>query len=303
MNASENIRAGSPHSPQLITPSLLRGWPLPEPSGAKSSRGQVLVIGGARKTPGGAMLAGESALRMGAGRLTIACAESIAPHVATAIPESGAVGLPESEEGCVTGEGAAELLERELQRADTVLIGPGLDDADGSRTLLEQVVPALGDGVEVVLDAFGFTVLPDVPEAVRASLHGRMAAHCNAAELAHIVGEDVDDERVVDTLVKVARQYGAVLTCQGWVVTPQGGVWRNSTGDTGLGTSGSGDVLAGAMSGLITRGADLERAAVWATYVHAASGDTLAAEYGRVGFLAGELMPHLPRVLSSLRGD
>ena len=294
---------GTPEAPQLITPALLREWPLPTPSGAKSSRGQVIVAGGARKTPGGAMLAGTSALRMGAGRLTIACAESIAPHVATAIPESGVMGLAENEQGCVTGANAADTLERELNRADAVLIGPGLDDAEGAARLVSEMVPALGDGVELILDAFAFTVLPDVDEDVRNAAAGRSCAHCNDKELAHVVGHEVEDDDLVTTLVEVAETYRMVLTCKGYVVTPDGGVWKNSTGDTGLGTSGSGDVLAGAMAGLVSRGATHEQAAVWATYVHAAAGDALAAEFGRVGFLAGELLPQLPRVLSTLRGD
>lgn len=299
----EAARPGTVEAPRLITPSMLRRWPLPEPSGAKSSRGQVLVVGGAGKTPGGAMLSGQAALRMGAGRLTIACAKSIAPHVATAIPECGALGLTEDESGSVTGKNAGETLERELGRADAVLVGPGLDDAEGAGLLLEEMVPLLGDGVAVTLDAYGFTVLPGLSASARAALAGRTSAHCNAKELAYVMGRDVADDEVAAALTEVARTYGIVLSCQNHIVTPEGGVWAGSTGDTGLGTSGSGDVLAGAMAGLLSRGAGPEQSAVWATHVHASAGDVLAAEFGRVGFLAGELLPHLPRVMSSFRGD
>ena len=86
-------RGGDATSPTTVTPSLLRSWPLPEPTGTKYSRGQCLVIGGDRSTPGAAMLAGQAALRVGSGRLTLAVAASIAPHVAVAVPESGTIDL------------------------------------------------------------------------------------------------------------------------------------------------------------------------------------------------------------------
>ncbi|NUP58567.1 MAG: NAD(P)H-hydrate dehydratase, partial [Pseudarthrobacter sp.] len=84
-----------------MTPSLLRDWPLPAPGGDKYSRGSVLVVGGARTTPGAALLAGAAALRAGAGKLTLAVAESVAVQVGVALPECGAIGLPETREGSV----------------------------------------------------------------------------------------------------------------------------------------------------------------------------------------------------------
>jgi len=91
-----------------------------------------------------------------------------------------------------------------------------------------------------------------------------------------------------------------VTTLYGQVATPDGRRWVEEGGDTGLGTSGSGDVLAGVVSGLLARGATPEQAACWATYVHAAAGQRLAARVGRVGFLARELVDEVPRVLSEL---
>ncbi|MCU1405058.1 MAG: hypothetical protein JWQ43_1361, partial [Glaciihabitans sp.] len=78
---------------------------------------------------------------------------------------------------------------------------------------------------------------------------------------------------------------------------PDGNGWRMGTGTVGLGTSGSGDVLAGAVAGLCARGASPAQATVWATHVHAAAGDRLAVQVGPLGFLASELLGQLPRVL------
>ena len=294
---------GDGSDPRLITPMLLRAWPLPEPTGTKYSRGQVVVVGGARATPGAAMLAGLAALRLGAGRLSLAVAASVAPHVGVAVPESGVIGLPESSVGSVTGEDSGRLLERELGRANALLLGPGLDDADGTRRLLEEVLSIAPRNLPILLDAFGATVVPTLDASVAERLPGRVCITANDAELAILVGEDsLDEDHIAQASDEVVQRYGAVVACRGWVCAPDG-VWRISTGDTGLGTSGSGDVLAGAVSGLLSRGASREQACLWGVHVHAAAGDVLAAKLGRVGYLASELLPELPLVLGSLRGD
>ncbi len=294
---------GTPDDPRLVTPMLLRGWPLPEPTGTKYSRGQVIVVGGARATPGAAMLAGVAALRMGAGRLTMAVAESVAAHVAVAVPESGVRGLPESSSGSVTGEDAGRLLERDVRRGDALLVGPGLDDVDGTVRVLEELLALVPGDLPVVLDAYGATVLPDLDPAVAGRISGRVVLTPNTNELGIMVGsDDLDADDIPEAAAEVVERYGAVVACSGRVVSAEG-VWRVATGDTGLGTSGSGDVLAGAVAGLLSRGAPREQALVWGAYTHAAAGDVLATKFGRVGYLAGELLPELPLVLGSLRGD
>lgn len=297
------VLPGTADDPRLITPMLLRDWPLPEPTGTKYSRGQVIVVGGARSTPGAAMLAGVAALRLGAGRLSLAVAESVAPQVAVAVPESGVTGLPEGASGSVTGEHAGRLLETEVQRGDALLVGPGLDDADGTIRVLEELLPLVPEGLPVVLDAYGATVLPDLDASVLDRISGRLALTPNTGELGIIVGsDDLDDDDIPAAAAEVVERYGAVVACSGRVVSSEG-VWLVSTGDTGLGTSGSGDVLAGAVAGLLSRGAPRAQALVWGAYTHAAAGDALSTKFGRVGYLAGELLPQLPLVLGSLRGD
>lgn len=297
------VVGGSSTSPRLVTPALLRTWPLPEPDGSKYNRGLALVVGGSCSTPGGAMLAGASALRMGAGRLHVATAEGIAAQVAVAVPECGTTGLPQDDEGAITGVDAGVLLEKELSRADAVLVGPGLSDAEGAARLLQEVVGTLPEGTPVVLDAFAATTLPDVPAQLARQLFGRLLLTPNSGELARLVErDDLAEGDVVDAALTVARRFGAVVGCDSWIVAG-GDVWQVTTGDTGLGTSGSGDVVAGAALGLLSRGAGLTQSLVWAKYVHAAAGDVLAARFGRVGYLASEIPPELPLVLGSLRGD
>jgi len=294
---------GTARNPRLITPAMLRAWPLPDPVGSKYSRGQVLVVGGARGTPGAVALSGLAALRMGAGRLTLAVAESASMSLAVSIPESGVVGLPESSTGSVTGEDVERLLGRDLERSDAVLIGPGLDDPEGTARILEELVPVAPKSLSIILDAYGATVLPDLSKECLDLLSGRVVLTPNEVEIAHLLEVDeIGPDELASATRKVVDRYGAVIACSGWVVTPDG-FWRVATGDTGLGTSGSGDVLAGAVTGLISRGAPPDQGLVWGAYVHAAAGDRLASHFGRIGYLASELLPELPQVLASFRGD
>lgn len=283
---------GTLDSPTLITPEVLRAWQLPEPGGSKYSRGQVLVVGGAAATPGAVMLAGTAALRMGAGRLALAVDAAVAPHVAVAILESGVSDLDDEER-----------MSQEAAGADAVLVGPGLDDADVAGELLERLARFVDDDTSVVVDAYAATVLPDVSGQCRTALAGRLLATPNTSELARLVGaDDLADDEIAPAAESVREAYDATVAAVGWVVAANG-VWRSTTGDTGLGTSGSGDVLAGAITGLLARGAGNAQAMAWGVHIHAAAGDALAARLGRVGYLASELVDELPLVLGSLRGD
>ena len=101
---------------------------------------------------------------------------------------------------------------------------------------------------------------------------------------------------------KIADTYQAVVSCQGVIAEPGGGLWEITTGHSGLGTSGSGDVLAGAIAGLCARGATPEQAAVWATLLHVDVGDRLASSVGPLGYLASEMLGELPGALAALAG-
>jgi ADP-dependent NAD(P)H-hydrate dehydratase len=278
-----------------ITPAFLREWRLPAPGTSKYDRGQVLVVGGARKTPGAALLAGVSALRVGAGRLTIAVAESTAAALAVAVPESGVIGLPETESGAVRGD-AADRLGSEAS-TDAVLVGAGLDDPEEAAELLRNLVPLLEDDVRVHLDALALGVLPGLPD-VQKALAGRLLLTPNQSEAERLLDRDVKD--LDDDVAEIAERYGAVVTSMNSIAAPDGSRWNSTSGFGGLATSGSGDVLAGTIVGLSARGATLAQAACWGTYLHAAAGDRLAARVGPLGFLARELSGEMPGLLVEL---
>ena len=280
----------------VVTPQALRGWALPEveDGGDKHARGTVVVVGGSVTTPGAVLLTGLAALRAGAGKLQILTVEATAVTLAVAVPEAAVAGLATAADGSLSPEAADEVVSRS-ERATTVVIGPGLLDEDGARELLRRVLPRL-DEVPVVLDGLALRALAGHPEL----LEGLPAVLTpNGGEIRALLrGEELEGEQAAQA---VARRYGAAVSSPGWIAAPDGRTWCVEAGGIGLGTSGSGDVQAGLVGGVLARGAVPEQAAVWGQYLHAAAGDLLTSRVGRVGFLARELLDEVPTVLGQLR--
>lgn len=279
-----------------ITAHLLRDWPLPEAGSSKYSRGRVLVIGGAARTPGGVQLAGLAALRVGAGHLTLAVAEPVAVPLAVVTPEAGVYGLACDSSGSVLPDGIS-VLSDDLDSADAVVLGPGLDAPELTRDVVAAVLPLLGPQAMLVLDAFALGVLPDLPPL--GELARRTVLTPNDSEAKRLLDGRLSDDVQTDATA-IAERYGTVVAYNDAVVTPSGDSWRNSVGTHGLATSGSGDVLAGALGGLLARGAEPPQAACWAKYLHAGAAERLSVRIGRLGFFAREVLDELPAGLTQL---
>ncbi|WP_410809122.1 NAD(P)H-hydrate dehydratase [Micromonospora sp. 067-2] len=282
---------------QVITPGLLRNWALPVPAGGKESRGTVLVVGGSRFTPGAVLLAGVAALRAGAGVLQLAAAESTAATLSIQVPEALVVGLPETSDGAVAADRAGQLGEL-VATADVVALGPGLKAIDETNRLLRLVLDAARPDTALVLDAYALGALSHEPGLLAGS--GRpVVLTPNVTEAEHLLGREPGDDLDAEA-AELATRYEAVVSLYGHVAAPDGRGWREESGDAGLGTSGSGDVLAGLLAGLLSRGAEPAQAACWGSFAHAVSGQRLIPRYGRIGFLARELLDEIPRTLATV---
>jgi NAD(P)H-hydrate repair Nnr-like enzyme with NAD(P)H-hydrate dehydratase domain len=261
-------------------------------------------------------------------------AESTAVQLAVALPEAGVTGLPETPGGSVLGSGASAL-GHQLAAADAILVGPGLDDAGEATALLRGLLrPELAGGpppegkrdgkqggkrggerggkpdgpdgkrggnsggsrAPIVLDAYALGSLPELRDEL-GPWAGRLILTPNITEAGILLGRDV--ENLHRDVAAIAAEYGAVVTCQG-VIAGEDGLWEITTGHGGLGTSGSGDVLAGAIAGLRARGTTDAQAACWGTHLHAAAGDRLASRLGALGYLARELTEELPPLMMEL---
>jgi hydroxyethylthiazole kinase-like uncharacterized protein yjeF len=278
--------------PTVITLQLLRGWRLPEVEGGKDARGTVLVIGGSTQTPGAVLLAGVSALRAGAGVLQLAAPLPTATALSIQVPEALVLGLPEN------GEPPRRLREL-VAEASAIAIGPGLDDVDQAADLIRFTVGAAPADTPIVLDAYALGALGREPDLI-ARGSGRYVLTPNRVEAQHLLGPDEIGEDLMAAAVAMADRYQSVVSCFGRIAEPGGQTWWEQSGGVGLGTSGSGDVRAGIVAGLLARGADPAQAAVWAAYAHATAAQRLSPRFGPLGFLARELVDEVPVALASV---
>lgn len=284
----------------VVTSAVLRDWPLPEISddGGKRARGDILVVGGAADTPGAVLLAGLAALRVGAGRLTIATVASTATALAVAVPEAAVIALPDNDGRL--GARAVDAAKELTADADVVLVGPGMRGVDDARAFVSGLVTAIDDDTPLVADALGLTC-GAIDDTTSAQVGGQLVATPNAKEARLLLDGDAADGDVDgETARTLAARVRAVVALASTVAAPDGRCWVDGSGNSGLGTSGSGDVLAGAIAGLCARGATPEQAAVWGVHLHAQAGERLAARIGRLGYLARELPGELPAVLAEL---
>lgn len=289
-------------SPTLITPSLLRRWPLPVADGArgKDGRGKVCVVGGCLQVPGAVVLSATAALRVGTGRVEIATVRAVAPTIGVSIPEIRAIGLPQDSQGELSPVGARRLT-AELEEQDAVLIGPGMGPASGAaaHAFARACRARRHGGPALVLDAGGLLAL------ARGDLRGGSSPIIvtpHNGEMARLSGETLERVRArpLETARESAKQLGLTVVMKGektFVASAGGAAFLNEAGAVGLGTPGSGDVLAGIIAGLCARGASADQAAVWGVYLHAKAGERLSRRIGTLGFTARELLDELPRLM------
>ncbi|WLI90354.1 NAD(P)H-hydrate dehydratase [Massilia sp. R2A-15] len=285
-----------------VDATALRAWPLPMPSGDgdKEARGHVLILGGSREMPGAVILAATAALRAGAGKLTIATGASVAQLVALALPEARVIGLAETDQGGFT-EAAVGKLDPLADKVNAILIGPGMQDEEATAVLVRALLPRLdGSDVSVVLDACAMGIVLD--ESFRFSVPVILTPH--AGEMAHLTGATKEAVSAApdEHAAQAARDWNAVVVLKGArtvIIAPAGERWQHEGGNVGLGTSGSGDTLAGIIAGLAARGAALPQAACWGVALHARAGEELAERFGVLGYLAREIPEHIPALMES----
>lgn len=291
----------------LLSSRRMRAWALPQPDdeGDKEERGRVLVLGGATEMPGAVILAATAVLRAGAGKLQIATCRSIAQAIAVAVPEARVLALPETKAGGIAASAASLIAER-ANDAQVVLIGPGMIDEKAIVRLLKGLLPRI-EGPTVVLDAGALSCLTENGRCLE-RFKGRVVLTPHAGEMAKMTG--VDKKKIeadaADFAREAARKFRAVIALKGretFIAAPSGSkLYCNRTGNVGLATSGSGDVLSGIIAGLAARGAPAVQAAAWGVYLHGRAGDQLARKVGRLGFLARELLAEIPALMSDMDG-
>jgi len=266
----------------------------------KNSRGRVLAIGGSRMIPGALRLTGEAALHVGAGKLQMATVAAAAMQLGLLVPEAASIALPEDDDGEI-GPEADDQLSKALQSSDALVIGPGIGSTDAASRLLERVLQNPGDDTALLVDAMAIGSVKHL-RAKLAPFRGRLILTPHYGEMAVLAGR-TEEEIGADPLAiarDAARDFGAIVVLKGSdtvIAAPDGTLLHYAGGGTGLATGGSGDVLAGAIGGLLSRGAPPLVAAGWGVWLHGQAGRRVTTTRGPIGFLAREVAAEFPRLL------
>lgn len=276
--------------------TALRDHPLPPViDGDKETKGRILIIAGSREVPGAAILAAMAAMRAGAGKLRIATVESVSTQIGVAMPEALVVGMAEDQEEGGFAPTVVEGLAEQTAKVDAVVGGPGMSQGDACTKIAKMLLEA---DAAIALDAALLHAMQPLVED--RAVPPILLPH--AGELASLLDCDEDEiERdPVGCGFHAAERYRSMVLVKGvtsHVVTPRGEAWTYNGGAPGLGVSGSGDVLAGIVGGLLARGADPLSALLWSVWLHGEAGAALASKVGPIGFLARQVPDEVPALL------
>ncbi len=279
---------------EILTRESMRE--LVEPRSADSHKGDyghVLIVAGSRGKSGAAALAGHAALRSGAGLVTIATPESALPALAALGMEYMTTPLDETEEGTV----ALEAIDRVLEvRADVIAIGPGLGRTPDTTAFVQALVERAG--VPLVIDADALNAFAGDADRLVGRDGIDIVITPHPGEMARLTGVSI--EEVQAHRLDVARDFAAThrvhVVLKGHrtvIATPEGKTFINLTGNPGMATGGTGDVLTGMVGAWLAQFLDAEAAAKLAVYLHGLAGDLAEADEGEVAMIAGDLVDRL----------
>ena len=257
----------------------------------KGDYGKILLLCGSRGFTGAAALAARGALRTGAGLVYLAVPDSIYAIEAVKLTEPVVLPLPE-EEGMLCAASLAKIGEL-LPKMDAVLFGSGSGIGPGTEKVLEFLLK--NAECPLILDADGITLAARHKDILRDRLAPTILTP-HDGEFARL--KPIDGARLEQTMA-MARELGAVVLRKGHrtLITDGTECWENQTGNPGMATGGSGDVLSGIILSLLGQGLQPLQAAAAGAWLHGAAGDLAAEKLGEYGMLPGDLVEELPRLL------
>lgn len=267
----------------------------------KGSYGNLLIAAGSWGKTGAAALAGRAALKMGAGLVTVATARSALPVIARTMDELMTEALPETAERTISAEAVPRVLAL-LKGKSGFLAGPGLSTHPETTEFLVSLLPKIK--LPVVIDADGLNILAERPGILK-SLPRPAVLTPHPGEFARLTGLSTQEvlERRLEVAPDFAKTHGVYLVLKGFrtlIAAPDGRVFVNPTGNPGMATAGSGDVLSGMIAAQIVQEKDTLGAILSAVYAHGLCGDLAEERNGQKALTAGDLIKSLPRVLKSL---
>jgi hydroxyethylthiazole kinase-like uncharacterized protein yjeF len=286
----------------LITGNLVQAKILPRQLDShKGSNGRALVLAGSTGMTGAAALAGEAALRSGAGLVYVGTAREIASILEGKLKEVITLGFPGDGEGNMISSGVAQIAEQ-AGDCQALAFGPGLKpDAETLKLFLELSGKV---NLPIVVDAGGLGALSLAPDVLRDNKNPLILTP-HPGEMSKLTGIEtarVQQERWELTSAK-ALEWNAVVVLKGAntvVALPNGEIYVNPTGNPLLATAGTGDLLTGLITSFLAQGLLPESAAICGVYIHGLAADLLASKSGQRGFMAGDILQMLPRTFTEI---
>lgn len=261
----------------------------------KGTLGSLLCICGSYGMAGAAIMAGKAALRCGIGLLKIAVPKSIYPVCATNILESVYYPLEETSNGVISSKNTDFLLEM-CEKSSAVVIGCGLSVCDDTKNLVQSVITNCEK--PLVIDADALNCICNKPEILKnLKAPAIITPHPGEmARLSHSTPKTVNSNRE-NTAIDFAKKFGVVTVLKGAgtiIASPDGEVYINHTGNSGMATGGSGDVLSGIIGSLLAQGAAPINAAAAGVFLHGTIGDLAAEKLGKISMLPTDMIDMIP---------
>jgi NAD(P)H-hydrate epimerase len=287
-----------------LTSLNIGGMILPRPvDGHKGTFGHVLVIAGSRGFTGAAILAANGAARSGSGMVTVAVPQPVATVIAGQLLEAMWLSLPATKAETIGIDAIGPALSAAATR-QAVLLGPGISTHDETKRFVLDFLQECGTAM--VLDADALNNV-SINAGVIAKAKAPVIITPHPGEMARLAGISVDavqrDREAV--AMEFAGRYNTIVVLKGHgtiIATPDGSCHVNTTGNNGMATGGTGDVLGGLIAGLVAQGMAMADAARVGVYVHGLAGDIAAQERTARGMIARDLLDAIPRAWRQLEG-
>jgi len=270
----------------------------------KGDFGHVFILAGSRGFTGAAALCSNAALRSGAGLVTLGIPKSLNSAMALKLTEVMTFSLAETKEQTLSLKAEKNILDK-VKGSDIVVLGPGLSQNPGTRKLINRLI--LKVDKPMVLDADALNAISKNIDALK-KVKTKYVITPHEGEMARLINkrpEYVKNNRLI-VAKKFSRDYNAVVVLKGRgtiVAEPGGGYYINTTGNPGMATAGSGDVLTGIISGFLSQGLKIFDAARLGVYTHGLSGDIAARDKGEIGLMAGDILEKIPQAIRQVQRD
>lgn len=267
-------------------------------SSHKGSYGHALCIGGSENMKGSIMMTAAAALRCGAGLVKLASLKNICDAAAITAPELLTMTLPKNNDGGID-KSSISLLLKEATGSSAIALGPGMGTFADTGALLNELIHV---SVPMVADADALNMIAkDISQLKNTGTNLIITPH--EMELARLLGKDISyvHQNKFACARKLTEEYGTIVIAKGahTIISTPKKTYINPTGNPGMSTAGSGDVLTGILVSLLAQGCSTENAAVLGVYLHGKCGDMAAKSYGYMGLTASDLINQLPITLSS----